>query len=141
VGHVVAPELPSQEGRAQSHGIRDGTGAHLSKEVRFRAEGHVAAPELTIKLLEVHNQKEECCTWSLVATTSCILALKLTASLRLMIGSLFSFVSNPCLTFLSSACISFTPNQVYPLIHIYHRAILWWFHKHLLFTLIELVYR
>jgi hypothetical protein len=84
--------------------------------------------------------KEECCTWSLVATTNRILALKLTASLRLMIGSLSSFVSNPCLTFLISTCISFTPNQVYPLVHIYHRAILWWFHKHLPFALVELVY-
>jgi hypothetical protein len=87
-------------------------------------------------LLEVHNRKEECCTWSLVATTSHILALKLTASLRLMIGSLFSFVLNPCLTFISSACISFIPNQVYPLVHIYHRAILCWFHKCLPFALV-----
>jgi hypothetical protein len=42
----------------------------------------------------------------------------------------FLICSNPCLTFLSSACILFTPNQVYPLVRIYHRAILWWFHKH-----------
>jgi hypothetical protein len=30
---------------------------------------------------------------------------------------------------------------VYPLVRIYHRAILWWFHKHLSFALVELVYR
>jgi hypothetical protein len=46
-------------------------------------------------LLEVRNRKEECCTWSLVATISHILALKLTTSLRLMIRSLSSFVLNP----------------------------------------------
>jgi hypothetical protein len=45
VGHVVAPELPSQEGRALSRGTRDDVGAHLSKEVRSEAVGHVAAPE------------------------------------------------------------------------------------------------
>jgi hypothetical protein len=91
-------------------------------------------------LLEVRNRKEECCTWSLIATTSHILALKLTSSLRLMIGSLSSFVSNPCLTFISSPCISFTPNQVYPLVCIYRRAILWWFRKRLPFALVELMY-
>jgi hypothetical protein len=47
VGHVAALELPSQGGRAQSHGTRGSTGADLSKEVRSRAEGHVVAPELT----------------------------------------------------------------------------------------------
>jgi hypothetical protein len=47
VGHVAALELPSQEGRAQSPRTRGSAGAHLSKEVRFGAEGHVAAPELT----------------------------------------------------------------------------------------------
>jgi hypothetical protein len=36
-------------------------------------------------LLEVHNQKEGCCAWSFVATTSHILTLKLIASLRLLI--------------------------------------------------------
>jgi hypothetical protein len=40
---------------------------------------------------------------------------KLTASLRLMIRSPSSFVLNLCLTFLNSACTSFTPNQMYPL--------------------------
>jgi hypothetical protein len=47
VGHVAAPELPSQEGRAQSRGTHGSTGAHLSKEARSRAKGHMAAPELT----------------------------------------------------------------------------------------------
>jgi hypothetical protein len=42
VGHVAAPELPSQEGRAQSRGTRGSTGAHLSNEVRSRAEGRMA---------------------------------------------------------------------------------------------------
>jgi hypothetical protein len=43
VGHVVAPELPSQEGRVRSHGTRDSTGAHIVKEATSGAEGHVAA--------------------------------------------------------------------------------------------------
>jgi hypothetical protein len=47
VGHVVAPELPYQEGRAWSHGTRGSTGGHLVKEARTGAEGHVAASELT----------------------------------------------------------------------------------------------
>jgi hypothetical protein len=47
VGHVAAPELPSQEGRARSPGTRGSVGAHLSKEARSGAAGHVAAPELT----------------------------------------------------------------------------------------------
>jgi hypothetical protein len=41
-------------------------------------------------LLEVHNRKEVCCPWSTVATISHILALKLTASLRLMSRSITS---------------------------------------------------
>jgi hypothetical protein len=41
-------------------------------------------------LLEVHNRKEEYRTWSLVITISHILALKITVSLRLMIGNLSS---------------------------------------------------
>jgi hypothetical protein len=65
---------------------------------------------------------------------------KLTASLRLMIKRLSSFVSNSCLTFLNSICLSFTPNKVYPLVSINHRAISWWFHKHLPFVLLELMY-
>jgi hypothetical protein len=44
---VVAPELPSQEGRAPSRGTRGSTEAHLVKEVRSGAEEYVAAPELT----------------------------------------------------------------------------------------------
>jgi hypothetical protein len=47
MGHVAAPELPSQEGRARSHGTHGSTGAHLVKEVRSRAKGHMAASELT----------------------------------------------------------------------------------------------
>jgi hypothetical protein len=47
VGHVAASELPSQEGRTRSHGTRGSTGAHLSKEARSGAEGHMIALELT----------------------------------------------------------------------------------------------
>jgi hypothetical protein len=47
VGHVAAPELPSQKGRAQSRGTRGSTGAYLSKEARSGAEGHMIALELT----------------------------------------------------------------------------------------------
>jgi hypothetical protein len=47
MGHVAAPELPSQEDRAQSPRTRGRAGAHLSKEERSEATGHVAAPELT----------------------------------------------------------------------------------------------
>jgi hypothetical protein len=47
VRHVAAPKLPSQEGRAQTHGTRGSTGAHLVKEAKTGAEGHVAASELT----------------------------------------------------------------------------------------------
>jgi hypothetical protein len=65
----------------------------------------------------------------------------LMASLRVMIEGLFYVASNPCWTFLSSACMSFTPNQVYPLVRIYHRAIWWRFHKRLSFALLELMYR
>jgi hypothetical protein len=43
---VAASELSSRGGRAQSHGIRDSAGAHLSREVRSRAEERVAALEL-----------------------------------------------------------------------------------------------
>jgi hypothetical protein len=66
MGHVVAPE-PTSTGRrgpklryawerrsstqqgdeARGHGARGSTGAHLSKEVRSGATGHVAAPEPT----------------------------------------------------------------------------------------------
>jgi hypothetical protein len=74
-------------------------------------------------LLTVRNRKEGCCPWSLVATTCHIQALKLTASLRLMIKSLFLVLN----TRLTSACISFPPNQVCSLVHVYHWAIPWWF--------------
>jgi hypothetical protein len=77
-------------------------------------------------LLEVRNRKEGCCPWSLVATTSHILTLKLPASQRLMIGSLSSLFES-LLDPLNSACISCTLNQVHSLVHIYHRAIPWWF--------------
>jgi hypothetical protein len=45
VGHVAAPELHSQKGKAPSHGTRGSTGAPLRK-AEPRAMGHVAAPEL-----------------------------------------------------------------------------------------------
>jgi hypothetical protein len=70
-------------------------------------------------LLEVRNQKEGCCPWSLVAIISHILAIKLTASLRMMIRSLSLFVSNPYLPFLSRGCTSSTLNQVYSLVRVY----------------------
>jgi hypothetical protein len=66
MGHVAAPEPTStwrrgselrnmwqrrsstqQGGEARGHVPRGSTGAHLSKEVRSGAVGHVAAPELT----------------------------------------------------------------------------------------------
>jgi hypothetical protein len=47
VGHMVAPELPSQEGKARSRETHGGIGAHLSKEARSEAVGHVTASELT----------------------------------------------------------------------------------------------
>jgi hypothetical protein len=52
---------------------------------------------------------------------------KLTASLWLRIKSLSSFVSNPCLTFLNSTCLSFTPNQVYSLVRVYLEPYRWGF--------------
>jgi hypothetical protein len=91
-------------------------------------------------LLKVCNWKEGCCTWSLVATTSCMLALSLLLLSNLMNVSLSLFVLNPCLTFLNSACTTFTLNQVYSLVHIYHRAISWWFHKRLPFCPIKCSY-
>jgi hypothetical protein len=75
-------------------------------------------------LLEVRNRKEGCCAWSLVPTTSCTLALKLTTSLRFLKRNLSLFVSSPCLASLNSASISFTSNQVCSLVRIYHRALL-----------------
>jgi hypothetical protein len=75
-------------------------------------------------LLKVHNRKEECRTWSLVAITSQVLALRLSLPQILMSVSLSLFVLKPCLTFLSIVYISFTPNQVYSLVRIHHRVIL-----------------
>jgi hypothetical protein len=76
--------------------------------------------------LEVCNRKEECCPRSLVATTGHILTLKLTASLKLVIESLFLMLTTR-LTSLNSAYISFPPNQVCSLVHVYHWAVPWWF--------------
>jgi hypothetical protein len=92
-------------------------------------------------LLKVHNRKEECCAWSLTATLSQTLALSLLLLSDLMNISISLFVSHPFLTFLNSVGTSFTPNQVYPLVHIYHQAISWQFRKRLPFALVELVYR
>jgi hypothetical protein len=75
-------------------------------------------------LLEVCNRKEECHTWSLVATTSQILDLRLSLPQTLMSISLFLFVSKPCLTFLSIVYISSTPNHVYTLVRTHHWVIL-----------------
>jgi hypothetical protein len=47
VEYVVAPKLPSQEGRAQRWGTYGSAGSHLSKEVRSGAAGHMAAPDHT----------------------------------------------------------------------------------------------
>jgi hypothetical protein len=46
-GHVVAPELTSQEGRARSQGTCGSIGAHISTEVRSGATGHIVASEPT----------------------------------------------------------------------------------------------
>jgi hypothetical protein len=40
-------ELSSRGGRTRSHGTRGSTGAHLGREVRSGAAGHVVAPEPT----------------------------------------------------------------------------------------------
>jgi hypothetical protein len=48
VRHVAAPELPSQKVKDLSRGTRGSTGAHISKEARSGAAGHVAAAELTL---------------------------------------------------------------------------------------------
>jgi hypothetical protein len=48
VGYVAASELSSRGGRARSHGTCGSTDAHLVREARSGAEGHVAAPELTL---------------------------------------------------------------------------------------------
>jgi hypothetical protein len=54
--------------------------------------------------------------------------------------SISLFVSHPCLTVRSSPYTLFTPNQVYPFVHVYHWAISWRFHKRLSFDLVELMY-
>jgi hypothetical protein len=43
VGHVAAPELCARGSRAQSQGTHGSTGAHLNREVRSKAEGHMVA--------------------------------------------------------------------------------------------------
>jgi hypothetical protein len=48
VGYVVVPKLSSRGGRARSYETRDITRAHLVREAKSGAEGHVAAPELTL---------------------------------------------------------------------------------------------
>jgi hypothetical protein len=77
-------------------------------------------------LLEVRNQKEEYCAWSLIATTSRMLDLSLLLLSDLMNVSHFLFVSNPCLMFLNSSCILFTPNQVYSYNHSALQVLLYW---------------
>jgi hypothetical protein len=47
VEHMAAPELPSQKGRARSPGTHGSAGAHLSKEAKSGATGHMAASKLT----------------------------------------------------------------------------------------------
>jgi hypothetical protein len=47
VGDMAALELSPRGGRARSHGTCGSARAHLSREVRSEAEGHVAVSELT----------------------------------------------------------------------------------------------
>jgi hypothetical protein len=47
MGHMVVPELPSQEARARSRGTLGSTEAHLSGRQSPEPLGHVAAPKLT----------------------------------------------------------------------------------------------
>jgi hypothetical protein len=44
---VATSGLSSQEGRVWIHGTRGSVGAHLGREVRSEAVGHVVAPEPT----------------------------------------------------------------------------------------------
>jgi hypothetical protein len=44
---VVAPELSSQGGRVRSHGTCGSAGAHLDREVRSGAAGHMTTLEPT----------------------------------------------------------------------------------------------
>jgi hypothetical protein len=47
MGHMAVSELSPRGGRARSHGIHGSTRAHLDREARSGAEGHVTAPEPT----------------------------------------------------------------------------------------------
>jgi hypothetical protein len=47
---------PRQWGEVRGRGTRDSTGAHLNKEARSGAEGHVVAPELTPAADEVRSR-------------------------------------------------------------------------------------
>jgi hypothetical protein len=58
-----------------------------------------------------------------------MLALSFLLLYDLMNISLSLFFSTSLLDFLSITCISFTPNQVYYLVHICHQVISLWFHK------------
>jgi hypothetical protein len=78
MGHVVAPELSSQEDRAPSHGTRDSIGTPLSRRQRSEswdtwqhhssplrkagpeAMGHMAAPELTSSMRQWPEPRD---TW------------------------------------------------------------------------------
>jgi hypothetical protein len=57
-----------------------------------------------------------------------------------MIESPSLIILDPCLTLLSSACISFTSNPVYSLARVYQRPISWRFRKCLPFALVKLGY-
>jgi hypothetical protein len=105
--------------------------------IRISKKTHVTFIKTDGVLLKVRNWKDGCCAWSLVATTSHVLILHLVLLQGMMIESPSLIVLDPCLTHLSSACISFMPNQVYSLARIYHRSISWWFHKCLPFCSIK----
>jgi hypothetical protein len=62
VGHVTTLELPSQEGRAWSPDTRGNAGAHINKETRSEAEGHVVRPELTLERMRGPGARD---TWRL----------------------------------------------------------------------------
>jgi hypothetical protein len=59
-------------------------------------------------LLEVHSRKEGCYAWTLVATTSQILALSQLLLQTLMNVSLSWFISNPCFTTYYCLCIFYS---------------------------------
>jgi hypothetical protein len=56
MGHVAAPELPSQGGGARSYGTRGSVRTHLSKVVRSKVMGHVVATELPSQRGEVQGR-------------------------------------------------------------------------------------